>query len=95
MASQYAGWAITPDGYFAMGSGPLRAHARVEKELFAKLDYAESASHGVLVLETRTLPDEPSPPGSPSAPRIVAGRADAARRADGQHRPAACRWWRG
>ena len=58
MASQYAGWAITPDGYFAMGSGPLRAHARVEKELFARLDYSESASHGVLVLETRTLPDE-------------------------------------
>jgi methenyltetrahydromethanopterin cyclohydrolase len=58
MASQYAGWAISPDGYFAMGSGPLRAHARVEKELFAKLDYAEAATHGVLVLETRTLPDE-------------------------------------
>jgi methenyltetrahydromethanopterin cyclohydrolase len=58
MASQYAGWAIAPEGYFAMGSGPLRAHARVEKELFARLGYAESASHGVLVLETRTLPDE-------------------------------------
>ena len=37
MASQYAGWAISPDGFFAMGSGPLRAHARVEKDLFAKL----------------------------------------------------------
>ena len=58
MASQYAGWAITPEGYFAMGSGPLRAHARVEKELFAKLGYAEAASHGVLVLETRTLPTD-------------------------------------
>src|SRR5438105_3236211 len=31
MASQYAGWAINPEGYFAMGSGPLRAKARVEK----------------------------------------------------------------
>ena len=29
MASQYAGWAINPDGFFAMGSGPLRAKARV------------------------------------------------------------------
>ena len=38
MASQYAGWAIQVDRYFAMGSGPLRAHARVEKELFAKLE---------------------------------------------------------
>src|SRR5262245_28154875 len=25
MASQYAGWAINPAGFFAMGSGPLRA----------------------------------------------------------------------
>ena len=33
MASQYAGWAIDPEGFFAMGSGPLRAKARVEREL--------------------------------------------------------------
>jgi methenyltetrahydromethanopterin cyclohydrolase len=58
MASQYAGWAITPEGYFAMGSGPLRASARVEKELFAKLGYAEDAKRGVLVLEGRTLPTD-------------------------------------
>src|SRR5436190_20138178 len=58
MASQYAGWAIQVGKYFAMGSGPLRAHARVEKELFAKLGYAEQAERGVLVLETRTLPTE-------------------------------------
>jgi methenyltetrahydromethanopterin cyclohydrolase len=56
MASQYAGWAVTPEGYFAMGSGPLRAKARVERELFDKLGYAENASRGVLVLETRALP---------------------------------------
>jgi methenyltetrahydromethanopterin cyclohydrolase len=58
MASQYAGWAIQVDKYFAMGSGPLRAHARVEKELFAKLGYTEQAVHGVLVLETREPPSE-------------------------------------
>jgi methenyltetrahydromethanopterin cyclohydrolase len=58
MASQYAGWSISVDKFFAMGSGPLRAHARVEKELFEKLGYEERASHGVLVLEGRTLPDE-------------------------------------
>jgi len=58
MASQYAGWAINPDGYFAMGSGPLRAKARVEKELFEKLQYAEDAKRGVLVLETRTMPTD-------------------------------------
>ena len=46
------------DKFFAMGSGPLRAHARVEKELFEKLGYEEEAKHGVLVLEGRTLPDD-------------------------------------
>jgi methenyltetrahydromethanopterin cyclohydrolase len=58
MASQYAGWAIQVDKYFAMGSGPLRAHARVEKELFAKLGYTEHATRGVLVLETRNPPTD-------------------------------------
>jgi methenyltetrahydromethanopterin cyclohydrolase len=58
MASQYAGWAVTVDKFFAMGSGPLRAHARVEKELFEKLGYEEEASRGVLVLEGRALPDD-------------------------------------
>ena len=41
-----------------MGSGPLRARARVERELFEKLGYAEDAARGVLVLETRTLPTD-------------------------------------
>jgi methenyltetrahydromethanopterin cyclohydrolase len=58
MASQYAGWAISVGKYFAMGSGPLRAHARVERELFEKLRYEEEADEGVLVLETRTLPTD-------------------------------------
>jgi methenyltetrahydromethanopterin cyclohydrolase len=58
MASQYAGWAINPEGFFAMGSGPLRAKARVERELFGRLGYAESATRGVLVLEGRTLPTD-------------------------------------
>ena len=59
MASQYAGWAINPEGFFAMGSGPLRAKARVERELFARLAYSEDAARGVLVLESRTLPGDP------------------------------------
>lgn len=58
MASQYAGWRIDPEGYFAMGSGPLRAVARVERELYEKLGYVEEAEGGVLVLESRQLPDE-------------------------------------
>jgi methenyltetrahydromethanopterin cyclohydrolase len=58
MAAQYAGWVINSDGYFAMGSGPLRAKARVERELFGKLNYAEDAARGVLVLEGRGLPTD-------------------------------------
>jgi methenyltetrahydromethanopterin cyclohydrolase len=58
MASQYAGWSIQVGKYFAMASGPLRAHARVETELFAKLGYAEQATRGVLVLEGRTPPTD-------------------------------------
>jgi methenyltetrahydromethanopterin cyclohydrolase len=58
LGSQYAGWAIKPEGYFAMGSGPLRAIARVEHELFERLGYAEPPSgRGVLVLEARKTPD--------------------------------------
>ena len=58
LGSQYAGWAIKPEGYFAMGSGPLRAMARVEHELFERLGYAEpSSGRGVLVLESRTAPN--------------------------------------
>jgi methenyltetrahydromethanopterin cyclohydrolase len=41
-----------------MGSGPLRARARVEKELFGKLGYGEDVTRGVLVLEGRTLPTD-------------------------------------
>jgi len=58
MASQYAGWAISVGKYFAMGSGPLRAHALVEKELFDKLGYSETAARGVLVFEGRTIPTD-------------------------------------
>jgi methenyltetrahydromethanopterin cyclohydrolase len=58
MASQYAGWAVSVGKFFAMGSGPLRAHARVERELFEKLGYEERADAGVLVLEGRTMPTD-------------------------------------
>lgn len=57
MASQYAGWAVKVDKYFAMGSGPARALARVEK-LFGELGYQERSEVAVLALETRKLPDE-------------------------------------
>jgi methenyltetrahydromethanopterin cyclohydrolase len=57
LASQYAGWNLSSGKYFAMGSGPARALARVEP-LFEKLAYRDAASSAVLVLETAEPPPE-------------------------------------
>lgn len=57
MASQYAGWQITGEKYFAMGSGPMRAVARREP-LIEHLGVAEQALCVVGVLETSKLPTE-------------------------------------
>src|ERR687890_1655438 len=43
LASQYAGWRIDRDGYFAMASGPGRAVIRAE-DLYDDLDVDERAS---------------------------------------------------
>jgi methenyltetrahydromethanopterin cyclohydrolase len=55
LASQYAGWSLSIDKYFAMGSGPARALARVEP-LYEALAYRETASSAVLLLETAEPP---------------------------------------
>jgi len=57
MASQYAGWAVKLEGYFAIGSGPARALYAGE-EIYQKLDYQDHADTAVLMLEGRGLPDE-------------------------------------
>jgi methenyltetrahydromethanopterin cyclohydrolase len=57
MASQYAGWAVKKDKYFAMGSGPARA-LYCGEPLFEKLDYKDQADVAVLALEGRELPPE-------------------------------------
>jgi methenyltetrahydromethanopterin cyclohydrolase len=57
LGSQYAGWKIDRDGYFAMASGPGRALIRAE-ELYDDLDVDERASTAVLCLETRDAPPE-------------------------------------
>lgn len=59
LASQYAGWMIDIDGYRAMGSGPARALARVERKLFERLGVAETSRRAILVLEARALPSAP------------------------------------
>ncbi|WP_245415975.1 methenyltetrahydromethanopterin cyclohydrolase [Mesorhizobium denitrificans] len=57
LAAQYAGWSLSSGDYFAMGSGPARALARVEP-LFETLGYREQAENGVLILETSKPPVE-------------------------------------
>jgi methenyltetrahydromethanopterin cyclohydrolase len=57
MASQYAGWAVKLDRFFAIGSGPARA-LNADEEIFQKLDYKDQANMAVLMLEGRQIPDE-------------------------------------
>ncbi len=57
MASQYAGWQITGDKFFAMGSGPMRAAAGKEA-IFEHLGYREKPDRVVGVLETSKLPPD-------------------------------------
>jgi methenyltetrahydromethanopterin cyclohydrolase len=54
VASQYAGWRIQENGYFAMGSGPMRALAATEA-MFDTIG-GDSAEVAVGVLETRDWP---------------------------------------
>lgn len=57
MASQYAGWEVKHDGFFAMGSGPMRA-AAAREPLFEALNYRETATHCVGILETAKVPPD-------------------------------------
>ncbi len=55
MASQYAGWEIKGENFFAMGSGPMRAVA-CREELFQTIGHCEQSPVCVGVLETSKLP---------------------------------------
>jgi len=58
LASQYAGWRIRIGKNYAMGSGPARALARVEKELYSEIGYQDVSKKSVIVLETREMPND-------------------------------------
>lgn len=53
--SQYAGWQVGVEKFFAMGSGPMRA-AAAREEVFKRLAYSEQPEQAVGVLEGRRLP---------------------------------------
>lgn len=55
LASQYAGWALSHEGFFSLGSGPARALAQRE-DLFKALEYVDSATSTCIVLETDKIP---------------------------------------
>jgi methenyltetrahydromethanopterin cyclohydrolase len=55
LASQYAGWQVAKDDYFAMCSGPIRAAAGRE-ELFDRIGFRETATVAAGVLEAGKLP---------------------------------------
>lgn len=57
LASQYAGWQIAGEKFFAMGSGPMRA-VRGREALFEKIGRKELADAVVGVLEAGKLPHE-------------------------------------
>lgn len=68
MGAQYAGWQvkvkkINDEGkkkthFKCMSSGPARALAVKEKELYEEIDYKDSYNRAFLVLETNKKPDE-------------------------------------
>jgi len=58
LGSQYAGWQIKTDDYFAMGSGPARALALKPKVLYEKISYQDQSEEAVILLESDKLPTQ-------------------------------------
>ncbi|HTX44389.1 MAG TPA: methenyltetrahydromethanopterin cyclohydrolase, partial [Methanocella sp.] len=58
LAAQKAGWRISHEGYFAMGSGPARALALKPKHTYEVIDYEDDYDFAVIALEADKLPNE-------------------------------------
>ena len=64
LGSQYAGWSLAHEKYYALGSGPARAMASKEKDgvsvpveaLYTELGYKDSADSTALVIENDKIP---------------------------------------
>lgn len=67
LGSQYAGWSLSYEKYYALGSGPARAMAVKEKDgqtvsvedLYGELDYRDTGDKTVLVIENDAIPPLP------------------------------------
>jgi methenyltetrahydromethanopterin cyclohydrolase len=55
LGSQYAGWSLSHEKFFSLGSGPGRAMAGRE-ELYKELNYKDQADSACLVLESDKAP---------------------------------------
>lgn len=55
LGSQYAGWALSHEKFFSLGSGPARAIAQREA-VFKDIAYQDTGASSVLVLETDKVP---------------------------------------
>ncbi|MGQ9624102.1 MAG: methenyltetrahydromethanopterin cyclohydrolase [Candidatus Bathycorpusculaceae bacterium] len=58
LGSQFAGWQIKEEDYFAIGSGPARALALKPKEIYEQIGYRDNFEKAVVVLETDKHPPE-------------------------------------
>jgi len=58
LGSQFADWQIKVGNYSAIGSGPARALARKNGQLYEKIGYEDEADVAVLVLETGKEPPD-------------------------------------
>ena len=56
LGSQYAGWQISEQDYFAIGSGPARALALKPKDIYEEIGYKDYYDKGIVVLETDKIP---------------------------------------
>jgi len=64
LGSQYAGWSLSHEKYYALGSGPARAMATKQKdgvtvpveELYKELDYQDASDSTALVIENDKIP---------------------------------------
>jgi methenyltetrahydromethanopterin cyclohydrolase len=56
LGSQYAGWQIQEDNYFAIGSGPARALALKPREIYEKIGYKDDFDRAIVILETDKHP---------------------------------------
>ncbi len=55
LGSQYAGWSLSHDNFFSLGSGPVRSIVQKE-EIFNKIDYKDRSLKTSVVLEVDKLP---------------------------------------